>query len=524
MKLLYNREQLIDQLKQTSSWDIIVVGGGSTGLGVALDAATRGYKTLLLEGVDFAKGTSSRSTKLLHGGVRYLAQGNINLVKEALLERDLLLKNAPHLTQVQSFIIPCFSLLSKYKYLIGLKLYDLLAGKRSVGKSHFINKEETSLRLKTLSSDKLLGGIVYYDGQFDDSRMAVNLAQSCVDYGATVLNHFKVDEILKNDAAKVCGVRAIDCETNISYKLNANVVINATGVFTNKIIKMDNPFAQKIIQPSQGVHVVIENTFLSSKDAIMIPKTIDGRVLFVIPWKGKVVVGTTDTQVKKCEYEPKALDDEISFILSTLNSYLNKHILRRDILSVFVGLRPLAIRKNNRKKTKEISRGHKILVSDSNLISITGGKWTTFRKMAEESIDQVISLGMLEEKKCLTANIMIHGARPVDLTHSIYGSDFEHIKKLSMEHSEYSEKIHPAFDYTKAEVVWSIRNEFARTVEDVLARRTRALFLNAQASLAAAPVVAKLLAKELGKDDNWGQNQIKVFSELVKNYILIPKS
>ena len=291
---LYNRKRLVNQLKQISSWDIIVVGGGSTGLGVALDAASRGYNTLLLEGVDFAKGTSSRSTKLLHGGVRYLAQGNISLVKEALLERDLLLKNAPHLTQVQSFIIPCFSLLSKYKYLIGLKLYDLLAGKRNVGRSHFINKKETSLRLKMLSSDNLLGGIVYYDGQFDDSRMAVNLAQSCVDYGATVLNHFKVDEILKNEAGKVCGVKAIDSETNISYKLNANVVINATGVFTNKIIKMDNAFAQKIIQPSQGVHVVLENTFLSS-DAIMIPKTIDGRVLFVIPWKGKVIVGTTDT-------------------------------------------------------------------------------------------------------------------------------------------------------------------------------------------------------------------------------------
>ena len=519
---VYNREHLINQLKQVSSWDIIVVGGGSTGLGVALDAASRGYKTLLLEGVDFAKGTSSRSTKLLHGGVRYLAQGNISLVKEALLERDLLLKNAPHLTQVQSFIIPCFSLLSKYKYLIGLKLYDLLAGKRSIGKSHFINKKETSLRLKTLSSNKVRGGIVYYDGQFDDSRMAVNLAQSCVDYGATVLNHFKVNEILKNDAAKACGVKAIDCETNISYALNSKVVINATGVFTNKIIKMDNAFAQKIIQPSQGVHLVIENTFLSSKDAIMIPKTIDRRVLFVIPWKGKVVVGTTDTAVKKCEYEPKALDEEISFILSTLNNYLNKHVLRSDILSVFVGLRPLSISKNNHKKTREISRGHKILISDSNLISITGGKWTTFRKMAEETIDKVISLGMLEEKKCLTDNIKIHGAEIVDLPHSIYGSDFKYIKKLSMEHPEYSEKIHPTLKYTKAEVVWSIRNEFARTVEDVLARRTRALFLNAQASVAAAPVVAKLLAKELEKDENWVQNQIKVFSELAENYILIP--
>jgi glycerol-3-phosphate dehydrogenase len=518
---LYNRKRLVNQLKQISSWDIIVVGGGSTGLGVALDAASRGYNTLLLEGVDFAKGTSSRSTKLLHGGVRYLAQGNISLVKEALLERDLLLKNAPHLTQVQSFIIPCFSLLSKYKYLIGLKLYDLLAGKRNVGRSHFINKKETSLRLKMLSSDNLLGGIVYYDGQFDDSRMAVNLAQSCVDYGATVLNHFKVDEILKNEAGKVCGVKAIDCETNISYKLNANVVINATGVFTNKIIKMDNAFAQKIIQPSQGVHVVLENTFLSS-DAIMIPKTIDGRVLFVIPWKGKVIVGTTDTPVKKCEYEPKALDKEIDFILLTLNNYLKKHVERSDIQSVFVGLRPLAVHKNNRKKTKEISRKHKILISDSNLVTITGGKWTTYRKMAEASIDKVISLGMLEEKKCLTADIKIHGAENSEQLNSIYGSDFEKIKKLRNEHADLQEKIHPSFDYTKAEVVWSIRNEFARTVEDILARRTRTLFLNAQASLDAAPIVAKILAKELNKDNVWTKNQIKAFSILAETYILTP--
>ena len=522
MENLYSRKRLIEQLQYNSSWDVIIIGGGSTGLGVALDAASRGYNTLLLEGVDFAKGTSSRSTKLLHGGVRYLAQGNINLVKEALTERDLLLKNAPHLSQVQSFVIPCFNLLSKYKYLIGLKLYDVLAGKRSVGKSHFINKKETSLRLKTLSSDKLLGGIVYHDGQFDDSRMAVNLAQSCVDYGATVLNHFKVDEILKNEAGKVCGVKAIDCETNISYKLNANVVMNATGVFTNKIIKMDNAFAKKIIQPSQGVHVVLKNTFLSS-DAIMIPKTIDGRVLFVIPWKEKIVVGTTDTPVKKCEYEPKALDDEISFILSTLNSYLNKQVLRSDILSVFVGLRPLAIHKNNRKKTKELSRGHKILISDSNLISITGGKWTTYRKMAEESIDKVISLGMLKAKKCLTADIKIHGAENSEQMNSIYGSDFEKIKRLMNEQADLQEKIHPSFDYTKAEVVWSVRNEFARTVEDVLARRTRALFLNAQASLDAAPIVAKILAKELNKDNVWVKNQIKAFSKLAENYILTPE-
>jgi glycerol-3-phosphate dehydrogenase len=372
-----------------------------------------------------------------------------------------------------------------------------------------------------LSSDNLLGGIVYYDGQFDDSRMAVNLAQSCVDYGATVLNHFKVDEILKNEAGKVCGVKAIDCETNISYKLNANVVINATGVFTNKIIKMDNAFAQKIIQPSQGVHVVLENTFLSS-DAIMIPKTIDGRVLFVIPWKGKVIVGTTDTPVKKCEYEPKALDKEIDFILLTLNNYLKKHVERSDIQSVFVGLRPLAVHKNNRKKTKEISRKHKILISDSNLVTITGGKWTTYRKMAEASIDKVISLGMLEEKKCLTADIKIHGAENSEQLNSIYGSDFEKIKKLRNEQADLQEKIHPSFDYTKAEVVWSIRNEFARTVEDILARRTRTLFLNAQASLDAAPIVAKILAKELNKDNVWTKNQIKAFSILAETYILTP--
>ncbi len=520
---LFQRASLIQQLQENSDWDVIVIGGGATGLGVALDSTTRGYKTLLLEQIDFAKGTSSRSTKLVHGGVRYLAQGNIDLVKEALYERGLMLKNASHLVKDQSFIIPNYKWWDNFFYTVGLKMYDFLAGKLSFGKSIRINKKETTLRLETLKSENLKGGVVYHDGQFDDARMAVNIAQTCIEKGATVLNHCKVKELLKNDKGLVNGVIAEDTETNISYTLNAKVIINATGVFTDEILQMDNVGAKNIVRPSQGIHLVLDQSFLPGNDAIMIPKTSDGRVLFLVPWHDKVVVGTTDTLLDSHSLEPKPLEKEVDFILETANRYLNKKVNRDDVLSIFAGLRPLAAPKDKSEKTKEISRSHKIIVSNSKLITITGGKWTTYRRMAQDTINKAIIVGKLPKKRSQTKQLSIHGNMVnVDRTNHlhIYGSDQFSIEQLINKSPELGDKLHPRLAYTKAEIVWAIRYEMARTVEDILARRVRALFLDAKAAIEMTPVVASILAKELNKDEVWQQQQIKEFTTIANQYVL----
>ncbi|WP_418602153.1 FAD-dependent oxidoreductase [Hwangdonia sp.] len=520
---MFDRPTLIRQLQTSSHWDVIIIGGGATGLGIALDSATRGFKTLLLEQVDFAKGTSSRSTKLVHGGVRYLAQGNIDLVKEALYERGLMLKNASHLVSNQSFIIPNYTHWDMLKYTIGLKLYDFLAGKLSFGKSIGINKRKTILRLSTLKSDKLKGSVVYHDGQFDDARLAINIAQTAIEKGATLLNHFKVEKLLKNNDGLVNGVEATDAETNLTYALNAKVVINATGVFTDEVLKMDNALAKNSIRPSQGIHLVLDQSYLPGNDAIMIPKTDDGRVLFLVPWHNRVVVGTTDTLLDSHSLEPKALDKEIDFILQTANRYLTKKVTKKDVLSIFAGLRPLAAPKDKSEKTKEISRSHKIIVSDSELITITGGKWTTYRRMAQDVLNKAIALGKLPNAKCQTKNLLIHGADgTVNKSQHlyIYGSDQREIKKLIGEHPELGEKLHQRLEFTKAEVVWAIRNEMARTIEDVLARRVRILFLDAKAAIEIAPMVATILSKELHKNDEWRQQQISDFIEIAESYVI----
>lgn len=523
MNNIYNREVLVKQIEENSNWDVIVIGGGATGLGVALDSATRGFKTLLLEQIDFAKGTSSRSTKLLHGGVRYLAQGNIDLVKEALYERGLLLKNASHLVSNQSFIIPNYKWWDTLKFTVGLKIYDALAGTLSFGKSIRIGKKETLSRLSTIKDFKLKGGVVYHDGQFDDSRLAVNIAQTAIEHGATVLNHFRVSKLSKNSNGIVNGVVAEDTETNVSYSLNAKVVINATGVFTDEILKMDNSEAKDIVRPSQGIHLVLDKSFLPGNDAIMIPKTNDGRVLFLVPWHNKVVVGTTDTLLDSHSLEPKALGKEVDFIINTANNYLTKKVSKEDVLSIFAGLRPLAAPKDKSEKTKEISRSHKIIVSKSELVTITGGKWTTYRRMAQDTINKAIFLGKLRNVPCKTKSIKIHGAIDAnDQSHHqyIYGSDKVAIQKMIDQFPELGKQLHERLPFTQAEVLWAIRYEMARTVEDILARRVRTLFLDARATLEIIPSVAKMLAKELSKDAVWEENQIKEFTKIAHQYIL----
>lgn len=522
---LFNRASLIEQLRETPSWDVIVIGGGSTGLGIALDSVTRGYKTLLLEQIDFSKGTSSRSTKLVHGGVRYLAQGNIDLVKEALYERGLLLKNASHLVRIQSFIIPNYKWWDNFLYAVGLKMYDFLAGKLSFGKSIRISKKEIISRLKIIKTDHLKGGVVYYDGQFDDARLAVNIAQTCIEMGATVLNHFKVISLLKNDKGIINGLVAQDQETHVINELHAKVVINATGVFTDEILRMDNVNAQDMVRPSQGIHLVLDKSFLPGNDAIMIPKTDDGRVLFLVPWHDVVIMGTTDTLLDSHSLEPKPLDDEVNFIISTANRYLTKTVTRKDVLSVFAGLRPLAAPKDKSEKTKEISRSHKIIISNSELMTITGGKWTTYRRMAQDTINKAISIGKLPNKACITKHLAIHGSNALNKIDKndhfyIYGSDQKAIQQLIKDSPELGEKLHKRLMHNKAEIVWAIRHEMARTVEDILARRVRILFLDARAAIESAPVVAELLSRELKKDKQWQEQQVAEFTNLAQLYIL----
>lgn len=520
-----NRNEQLKKLDETQTWDIIIIGGGANGLGVAVDSASRGFTTLLLEGVDFAKGTSSRSTKLVHGGVRYLEQGNIALVIEALQERGLMEKNAGHLVKNESFIIPNYNWWGGYFYTLGLKLYDLLAGRLSLGSSKYLSKEKTIEQIPSINQNGLQSGVLYHDGQFDDSRLAINLAQTAAEQGACVLNHFKVVRLIKSNKKQIIGVIAADQKTQIEYTLKGKAVINATGVFTNAIMKMNDTVYKKYIVPSQGIHLVFDKSFLPSGNALMIPKTSDGRVLFAVPWHNKIVVGTTDTLVKKAEIEPIALEEEIEFVLETVQRYLTKKPTRADVLSVFAGLRPLAVPQKKDQNTKEVSRSHKIIISKTGLITITGGKWTTYRKIAEDLVNKAIEVHQLPKYKCITKHLSIHGNKKNDNTDFenhlfVYGTDTEAILQLQESEPELKEKLHPNYDYTLAEVVWAIRHEMATTVEDVLARRVRLLFLDARASIDCSNKVALLLAKELGHDQSWIQNQLMDFKKVANGYLL----
>jgi glycerol-3-phosphate dehydrogenase len=517
------REDLIRNLTNPASiWDVIIIGGGATGLGVAVDAASRGLKTLLLEQSDFAKGTSSRSTKLVHGGVRYLAQGNIGLVIEALRERGRLLQNAPHLVRNEIFIIPNYSWWSSIFYSVGLSIYDLLSGKRSFGRSRLISKKELIQRIPNIEQNGLKSGVLYHDGQFDDARLAISLALTAIEQQATVLNFFQVDQLIKS-GNKIGGVIAKDLETGLSYTLRSKTVINATGVFVDEVLLMDMPESGRMVRPSQGIHLVFENSFLGSRDALMIPETKDGRVLFAIPWHDRTLVGTTDTPLDAHQMEPVALEEEIKFILDTAAVYLTRKPTRKDILSVFAGLRPLAAPQGENQKTKEISRSHKLIISPSGLVTITGGKWTTYRQMAEETIDRAMEGAGIPYRPNITKKLKLHGWREsVDWQDPffVYGSDSPAVKLLAKEDPSWKELLDPRLPYIRAEVIWAVRNEMARTIEDVLARRTRALFLDARAALDMAPVVARLMTAELKKDASWEKEQLLSFISVAKNYLV----
>lgn len=523
--MIQRSEQIQQIADSTIQWDILIVGGGATGLGTAVDAASRGYKTVLLEQDDFTKATSSRSTKLVHGGVRYLAQGDVSMVIEALRERGIMKKNAPHLVKDQRFIIGNYKWWEKPFYTIGLTVYDILAGKRGLGRSLPMSKKSVLKEIPQINQKNLTGGVVYYDGQFDDSRMGINLMQTAIEQGAAVANYVKVTDLIKDENGKVAGAKAYDLLDEKEYIIKAKAVINATGIFVDSLMQMDEPHKDNIVRPSQGVHLVVDKSFLGGESALMVPKTSDGRVLFGVPWHGKVVLGTTDTPLKEFVLEPQALEEEIEFILKTAGEYLTKKPKREDVLSVFAGLRPLAAPKKgaDQAKTKEISRSHRIEISDSNLVTITGGKWTTYREMAEDVLNRTIKTVNLEYKPCVTRELKIHGyKKDVDRTNFnyVYGSDLEKILELQKSNPEYAQKIHSKLDNTIAEVIWAVKHEMAMTVEDVLSRRFRALLLDAKAAIESAPKVAAVMAKEMNKDKEWEALQVSNFTKLAQSYLL----
>lgn len=484
-----NRSLQLQELAQNIVWDIVIVGGGATGLGAAIDAATRGFKTLLLEKHDFASGTSSRSTKLVHGGVRYLQQGNIKLVTEALKERGLLLKNAPHLAHNQQFILPSYKWWETPFYGIGLKIYDWMSGRLSLGSSRILSRKQTLQLAPTLDPKGLRGSVLYHDGQFDDARLAIDLAKTASAHGAVLFNYFPVTSLVKTNG-KITGILAKDALSGQQYQIRCRVLINATGVFTDAVLKLDDLSHESMIAPSQGIHLVVDKEFLPGNTAILIPRTADGRVLFAVPWHDKVVLGTTDTPVSTVTEHPIPLKEEIEFILKHTAIYLSRDPQKEDVKSMFAGLRPLV--KGKTKKTAALSRDHLIIVSDSGLITITGGKWTTYRKMAEDVIDTAINRHGLEDKKCITMNLALTG---------------------------HDQPVIPPMSLATDDIMYCVKQEMCITVEDYLSRRTRHLLLDARSAMNAAPTVATAIARLCNHDEQWIKQQINSFHTLAAQHL-----
>lgn len=540
-----NRQELLSRLEsEEQPWDVIVLGGGATGLGAALDAASRGYRVALLEAHDFAKGTSSRSTKLIHGGVRYLRQGQIKMVRESLHERGRLQRNAPHIVHSRKFVIPSYQIGSRYYFYAGMKAYDLLAGRLGFEASRLLSSRQTLEALPTLNAQGLHGGVAYADGQFDDSRLAIALAQTLVEQGGVPVNYAPCVRLLYSDgkSGQLNGVVARDNESGREFELRGRVVVNATGVFGESIMRLDRPEDQNQaaspgksdsdgharIVASQGTHIVLPREFLPSTSAMLIPHTDDARVLFAIPWHGRTLFGTTDNRVEQIDIEPRPLEREIDYLLEHAARFLTKKTQRTDILSVFAGLRPL-VGHSSGTATSKLSREHEILTSASGLITVIGGKWTTYRKMGQDVIDLAARVGGLSAQASRTAQLPLHGAPPSstraawddsrDDPLDIYGTDRHGIMELSKQHSEYAAPLVPQLPYIAAQVAWAVEHEMARTVEDVLSRRLRALLLDARASVEAAPAVASLMQALLHKDDAWRTNQLDTYRDLAQHYL-----
>ena len=530
------RAALRQRLEETRKFDLAIVGGGATGLGLALDATLRGFSVLLVESHDFAKGTSSRATKLVHGGVRYLAQGDVGLVYEALRERTTLLRNAPHLAQALPFVVPAYKWWEKPFYGAGLKMYDALAGKAGLGPTEFLSAEETLALLPMVRPDGLLGGVQYWDGQFNDARLALALARSASAQGALLINYCAASGLLYEDG-RVSGLSLTDCESGRQHNVQALCVVNATGVWVDELRQQDGKAhprpdgrpTQAMVSPSQGVHIVVEREFLGADVGLMVPKTADGRVLFAVPWLGNVILGTTDTPRQDLDREPRPFAQEIDFILGESARYLRRAPQRADARSVWVGLRPLVkAGQDDGEGTKGLSREHTVRVSRSGLVSVTGGKWTTYRAMAEDVLDKCFDRALLERRQAgVTENFALIGAPDASGgaasaklgqaqgLHSIsqapglhcYGAEAELVQSLS----GHGRELAPGL--TESMVRFAARYEYARTVEDMLARRSRLLFLDARAAAALAPQVGAILREETGADP-----QEQAFEQLAAQY------
>ncbi len=520
------RHDLIARLAQPCQYDIAIIGGGATGLGVALDAAARGFSVVLVESHDFAKGTSSRATKLVHGGVRYLAQGNISLVREALHERTTLLANAPHLAQPLAFVMPSYKFWEAPFYGVGLKMYDALAGRAGLGPTEFLSRAETQGLLPTVQpqgpNGGLRGGVKYWDGQFDDARLALALARTAARQGALLVNYCAATGLI-HEHGKVAGLQAQDQETGFSFELKARCVVNATGVWVDQLRLQDGQAigrdTKPMVAPSQGVHIVVDRSFLPTDHAMLIPKTADGRVLFAVPWLGKTILGTTDTPRHDLAREPLPFREEVDFILRESARYLTRAPRPADIKSIWVGLRPLVKPTDDAAgNTQALSREHTVLVSQSGLVTVTGGKWTTYRAMAEDVLDKCFGADLLPARRgAATAHLKLVGASAS--AHKIsdapglhlYGSEAEAVQGLPGAGRELGGGL------TEAMVRFAARHEYARCVEDVLARRSRLLFLDAALASSMAAEVAALLLQENGLDP-----RLEAFLALCRQYLSVP--
>ncbi len=505
-----NRERSLERLAN-EAFDVVIVGGGATGLGAAVDAAARGYRTALVEAEDFASATSSRSTKLVHGGVRYLQQGNVALVREALRERSRLLANAPHLVHELAFVIPAYRAFDVPYYALGLKAYDLLAGRSAFPPSRIVSASGARELVPGVAAKGLRGAVVYSDGQFDDARLAIALARTATDHGAAVANYVRATGFTY-DGSRVAGVHATDGETGAAFVIRGRTIVNATGIFVDDVRHLDAPAAPRLLKHSRGTHVVVRAEALGGATAaLMIPKTSDGRVLFAVPWYEHVVIGTTDVEAPRAELDPLPTDAETRYILETVNRYLQRPLAETDVLARFAGLRPLVDRQAS--STAKLSREHLIDASPSGLVTITGGKWTTYRKMAEDVVTYAAAHAGLPQRPSITATLRLRGADGAPASDDLraYGSDAAAVRRLAHDDPALGVPLDAGLPYVAAQVVYGARYEMARTLDDVLARRTRASFLDENAARRSAPAVADLLARELGRDDAWHERELRRF-------------
>ena len=516
-----NRDVMRERLRgQRGPFDVVVVGGGATGCGVAVDAASRGYSVLLVEAFDFGQGTSSRSTKLVHGGVRYLAQGRISLVREALRERAILRRNAPHLVSVLSILVPAANRYEAARFTVGLKLYDLLAGSESFGPSRYVSGAQMQERMPQIAGSGLISGTQYFDGQFDDARTVIALVRTAADHGTVALNYCPLIGFDKDVGGRIRGVQLRDTETGEELEVAARAVVNAAGPYSDGVRRLDQPAGEVLITPSQGAHVVVDRRFLPGQDALLIPKTPDGRIMFAIPWYDRVLLGTTETPLDDAPTEPIPQVDEVATILEVTSRYLADSPTQADVRSTFAGIRPLK-RVSGRSSTAKASRRHSVVVAPSGLVSIVGGKWTTYRRMAEDCLNIAVRRHRLPERTCVTEELPLHGAAtspPRRDGLSKYGSDADDVRSLLRDRPELDVPLHPDLSTRAGECVWAARHELARTVADVLARRTSMLFLDARAAREAAPRVAALLAEELGRDSAWQAQQVAAFGTLAASF------